>query len=48
MAADTSSRAAGTIEVVDPVAAAVAWLIASPIPLKSADADPNASGTAIT
>ena len=39
--------AAGAIPVVDGAAAAVASLIASPIPLKSADAVANASGAAI-
>ena len=48
IAADTSSSGRGTIPVVDGAAAAVASLIASPIPLKSADAAANASVTAIT
>ena len=47
IAADTSSRAGGTIPVVDGAAAAVASLIASPIPLKSADAVAKTSGAAI-
>src|SRR5271166_3517815 len=47
MAADTSSAAAGGITVVAGAADALASLIASPIPLKSADAAAKASGAAI-
>jgi hypothetical protein len=47
MAADTSSAAAGGITVVAGAADALASLIASPIPLRSADAAANASGAAI-
>src|SRR5882757_6139410 len=48
MAADTSSPAAARIPVVEGAAAAAAPLIASPIPVKSADAAARASGAAIT
>jgi len=48
MAADTSSPAAARIPVVEGAAAAAAPLIASPIPVKSADAATRASGAAIT
>jgi hypothetical protein len=48
IAADTSSPAATTIPVVEGAAVAVAAVIASPIPLKSADAAANAAGAAIT
>jgi hypothetical protein len=46
IAADTSSAAAGTIDVVEVAAADVAALIASPTPLRPADADAKASGAA--
>jgi hypothetical protein len=47
IAADTSSNAGATIPVVDNAAAAVASLIASPIPPRSAVAAAKASGAAI-
>src|SRR5271166_4579623 len=47
MAADTSSVAAGAITVVAGAADALASLIVSPIPLRSADAAAKASGAAI-
>ncbi len=47
MAADTSSAAAAATVVVDGAHDAVAFLIASPIPLTSADAAARASGAAI-
>ena len=47
MAADTSSAPAGAIPIVDGSAAEVVSFIASPIPLKSADAAATASGAAI-
>jgi hypothetical protein len=48
IAADTSSSAGATIDVVDGAAAEVASLIASPMPLTSADTLANASGAVIT
>jgi hypothetical protein len=48
MAADTSSPAATATSVVDAAAAALAALIADPIPVKSVDAVVKAAGTRLT